>query len=109
MECDPKGAQNMASSYRERVYLGIAEEEHEIIKWASGDSKRELHDSIVRLYGKYGKIDRFLAEVQKPLSGESAKKVVLFHNHKIPPATTRKTAATFYPTPKLHLLPAAEV
>lgn len=32
MECDPKGAQNMASSYRERVYLGIDEEGHEIIK-----------------------------------------------------------------------------
>lgn len=29
-------------------------------------------------YVKYGKIDRFLAEMQKPLSGESAKKVVLF-------------------------------
>ena len=27
----------MASSYRERVYLGIDEEGHEIIKWASGD------------------------------------------------------------------------
>ena len=71
----------MASSYRERVYLGIDEEGHEIIKWASGDSKRELHDSIVRLYVKYGKIDRFLAEVQKPLSGESAKKVVLFRDY----------------------------
>ena len=54
----------MASSYRERVYLGIDEEGHEIIKWASGDSKWELHDSIVRLYVKYGKIDRFLAEVR---------------------------------------------
>ena len=54
----------MASSYRERVYLGIDEEGHEIIKWASGDSKWELHDSIVRLYVKYGKIDRFLAEMQ---------------------------------------------
>lgn len=53
----------MASSYRERVYLGIDEEGNEIIKWASGDSKREIHDSIVRLYVKYGKIDRFLAEV----------------------------------------------
>ena len=81
MECDPKGAHNMASSHRERVYLGIDEEGHEIIKWASGDSKRELHDSIVRLYVKYGKIDRFLAEVQKPLSGESAKKVVLFRDY----------------------------
>lgn len=81
MECDPKGAHNMASSYRERVYLGIDEEGHEIIKWASGDSKRELHDSIVRLYVKYGKIDRFLAEMQKPLSGESAKKVVLFRDY----------------------------
>ena len=68
----------MASTYRERVYLGLDEDGHEIIKWASGDSKTELHDSIVRLYVKYGKIDRFLAEVQHPLSFESEKKVVLF-------------------------------
>ena len=58
MECDPKGARNMASSYRERVYLGIDEEGHEIIKWASGDSKRELHDSIVRQH-QYGGQTRY--------------------------------------------------
>lgn len=71
----------MASPYRERVYLGLDEDGNEIVKWASGDSKTELHDAIVRLYVKYGKIDRFLAEVKHPLSYESEKKVVLFRDY----------------------------
>ena len=69
---------DMASSFRERVYLGLDEDGNEIVKWASGSSRTELHDSIVRLYVKYGKIDRFLAEMRHPLTYESEKKVVLF-------------------------------
>ena len=66
---------------RERVYLGLDEDGNEIVKWASGSSRTELHDSIVRLYIKYGKIDRFLAEMRHPLAYESEKKVVLFKDY----------------------------
>ena len=79
---EPKGDQNnMASAFRERVHLGLDDDGHEIIKWASGNSKSELHDSIVRLYVKYGKIDRFLAEAKHALSYEAEKKVVLFRDY----------------------------
>ena len=72
---------DMASSFRERVYLGLDEDGNEIVKWASGSSRTELHDNIVRLYVKYGKIDRFLAEMRHPLTYESEKKVVLFRDY----------------------------
>lgn len=72
---------DMASPFRERVYLGLDEDGNEIVKWASGSSRTELHDSIVRLYVKYGKIDRFLAEMRHPLAYESEKKVVLFKDY----------------------------
>lgn len=71
----------MASQYRDRVYLGLDEDGQEIFKWASGSSKTEFHDSIVRLYVKYGKIDRFLAEARHALTYESEKKVVLFRDY----------------------------
>ena len=72
---------DMASPFRERVYLGLDEDGNEIVKWASGSSRTELHDNIVRLYVKYGKIDRFLAEMRHPLTYESEKKVVLFRDY----------------------------
>ena len=71
----------MASSFRERVDLGLDEDGNEIVKWASGSSRTELHDSIVRLYVRYGKIDRFLAEMRHPLAYESEKNVVLFRDY----------------------------
>lgn len=71
----------MASNFRERVYLGYDEDGHEIIKWASGNSKTELHESIVRLYVKYGKIDRFLAEANHPLTRESGKPEILLKDY----------------------------
>lgn len=40
---------DMASPFCERVYLGLDEDGNEIVKWASGSSRTELHDNIVRL------------------------------------------------------------
>ena len=71
----------MASQYRGRVSLGLDEDGQEIFKWTSSSSKAEFHDSIVRLYVKYGKIDRFLAEARHALTYESEKKVVLFRDY----------------------------
>ena len=71
----------MASQFRERIFLGYDEDGNEIIKWASGSSKTELHESIVRLYVKYGKIDRFLAEENHPLLRESGRPEVLFKDY----------------------------
>ena len=73
----------MSSQYRDRIYLGLDEDGNELIKWASGSSKTEFHDAIVRLYIKYGKIDRFLAEAKHPLMHEGdTRPPVLFKDYK---------------------------
>lgn len=59
----------MASTHRERVYIGTDDEGKDTVKWASGATKRELHDNIVRLYMKYGLIEKYLSEFNISISG----------------------------------------
>ena len=71
----------MANTYKERVYLGMGKDGKELIKWATGSTRRELHDSIVRLYVKFGKIDKFLQEIERETEEETPKKCVLFRKY----------------------------
>ena len=71
----------MANIYKERVYIGIDEDGKQLVKWASGSSRKELHDNIVRLYVKYGLIDRFLKEVKREDPTEKPQKCVLLRDY----------------------------
>lgn len=71
----------MANIYKERVYIGIDEDGKQLVKWACGSSRKELHDNIVRLYVKYGLVDRFLKEVKREDPAEKPQKCVLLRDY----------------------------
>lgn len=102
----------MANIYKERVYIGVGEDGKAIIKWATGSTKRELHDSIVRLYVKYGMIDNFLKEVKRENAEEKPQKCVLLREYyesvwlPIKEKQVKKTTLTGYKAYfSKHLLP----
>lgn len=102
----------MANIFKERVHIGVGEDGKALVKWATGSTKRELHDSIVRLYVKYGMIDSFLKEVKRENAEEKPQKCILLREYyesvwlPIKEKQVKKTTLTGYKAYfSKHLLP----
>lgn len=64
---------NPMKRLRERVDVGIDENGNPMQKWATGSTRKELHDSIVRLYIEHGLIGNLALDVQPSEPSKEAK------------------------------------
>ena len=58
LESDLKGESEMSKRYKQRVRIGVDENNKPIYKWADGYSIDELNDSIVRIYIEHDLLGR---------------------------------------------------
>ena len=103
-----KGVPDMTKRHKQRVKIGVNQNDEPIYKWVDGHTIDELNDNIVRVYVEYGLIDRFTG-------GKSAVKTGVcptfleytskwFETYKVP-SLRHTTVSGYRSNLKIHIYP----